>query len=359
MPERDKTAKIEGFYVGSQPVMVDEAKSKEDRRRGLITFDSYFGHKHLSFYKLRYLFLGLSGLVLLTGVIFSMVFGIQLDIQFRGGSILQYSYTGDLDPDAAAELIENEIGQPVSAQITEDFATDATSLVVNLAGNKSLTTDQQTQIRELLTSSYPDNNIQVEDVQTVDAFIGKEMLIKGIVALLIASVLIVGYVWVRFISISGPSAGVFALLALLHDILIAFFVFVFMRSPIDETVLAVVLSILGWSVNDTIVIYDRIRENSRLYRGKLSLQDLTDLSIRQSLTRSLNTALCSFAAILIAYIFALAYNIESIKTFTLPMMIGILAGSYSTIFLAAPFWSQWKTRKGRSGYEQRAKHIEE
>jgi preprotein translocase subunit SecF len=162
--------------------------------------------------------------------------------------------------------------------------------------------------------------------------------------------LIIAYVWYSFRKMSGPSAGVMALIALFHDILIAFFVFVVLRIPINESLVAVILSILGFSINDTIVIYDRIRENERLTSGKMPLADLVDLSINQSLARSINTSLCTFGAVAVAYVFAAIYNIESIKDFTLPMMIGLISGSYSTICLAGPLWVMWKTRKGRSGY---------
>ncbi len=193
-----------------------------------------------------------------------------------------------------------------------------------------------------LQEKYPENNFEFQNADLVNPFIGRELLQNGILAILIASVLIVVYVWVRFRSMSGPSAGVMALVALFHDILIAFFVFVFVRAPINESLVAVVLTILGFSINDTIVIYDRIRENEKLTKGKMPLADLVDLSINQSLTRSINTSLCTFGAILVAYIFAVIYGIDSIKEFALPMMIGIAAGSFSTILMATPFWAQWK-----------------
>ena len=149
---------------------------------------------------------------------------------------------------------------------------------------------------------------------------------------------------------SGPSAGVMALIALYHDVTLVFFVFVVLRIPLNESLIAVVLSILGFSINDTIVIYDRIRENERIYKGSMTLPDLVDLSINQSLTRSINTSLCTFGAVAIAYIFAVVNGIESIQEFALPMMVGLISGSYSTICLAGPLWVSWKTRGGRSGY---------
>lgn len=303
------------------------------------------------FYKNRRIFFGLSIIIIVAGIVASLVFGVNLDIEFKGGSILKYSFVGDIDLNDAENVIGDAIGQNVSCQITSSIADDSTDLVVNVSGDEALSPEGMAKLIAALQENYPENNFEFQNADLVSPFIGRELLQNGIIAILIASVLIVIYVWIRFRSMSGPSAGVMALVALLHDILIAFFVFVFVRAPINESLVAVVLTILGFSINDTIVIYDRIRENERLTKGKMPLSDLVDLSINQSLARSINTSLCTFGAILVAYIFAVIYGIDSIKEFALPMMIGVISGTYSTIFLAGPLWVMWKTRNGRTGYE--------
>lgn len=303
------------------------------------------------FYKNRKIFFGLSIGILLAGILFSMVFGINLDIQFKGGSILKYSFTGDLNLAQTESTIEAAIGQQVSCQENVLLSGTVKNLVVNVAGDAALTPENQVKLEKALTATYPQMNFKMEEANLVDPFIGAEFFRKAIYAVLVASVLIVAYVWFSFRSMSGPSAGVMALVALFHDVLIAFFVFVFLRTPLNESLVAVILSILGFSVNDTIVIYDRIRENERLTNGRLPLDELVDLSINQSLTRSINTSLCVIGAITTAYIFAVIYGIDSIKQFALPMIVGTISGSYSTIFLAGPLWVMWKTRGGRTGYE--------
>jgi preprotein translocase SecF subunit len=305
-----------------------------------------------NFYKNRYKSLAVSALVILAGVVSLFVFGLDLDIQFRGGSILKYAHEGEIDLNEIEPLIEETLGQKVSLQETEDLGTKTKSLVVNVAGDEALTTEQQTALRTALTEKFPEAAFTVAETNVVAPFIGRETLLNGVLALAIASVLIVLYVWIRFRTISGPSAGVFSLLALFHDILIAFFVFVFMRAPLNETVIAVVLSILGWSVNDTIVIFDRIRESSKLRtKSDETLPQLVDRAIHETLSRTITTSVCAFLAVLVVYIFSLIYNIESIREFALPMMVGLVAGSYSSIFMATPFWAQWMTRGGRSGFE--------
>lgn len=302
------------------------------------------------FYKHRYKYFILSASLLLTGLLVAIIFGIKLDISFKGGSILSYSYTGTVDLQKADAAIGDALGMIVTCQETTSFGDETTSLVVNVAGDTALSPDQQTLLQDALKAAYPDITFSLESANLVDPFLGRELLVRGMWAIIIASLLIVAYVWFSFRSMSGPSAGVMALVALFHDVLIAFFVFVVLRIPLNESLVAVILSILGFSINDTIVIYDRIRENERLLNGKMALADLVNLSINQSFTRSVNTSLCTFGAVTVAYIFATIYNIESIKDFTLPMMIGLISGSYSTICLAGPLWVMWKTRGGRSGY---------
>lgn len=303
-----------------------------------------------SFYKNRKWFFMLSISIMLAGIIVSLVFGVKMDIQFKGGSILKYSFTGTVDLTQAETAISAAIDQDVTCQETTNLGDQKTNLVINVAGNNAITPENQTALQDALAKAFPTVTFSLEEANLVDPFIGRELLIRGLWAILIASVLIVAYVWYSFRSMSGPSAGVMALVALFHDVFVAFFVFVFLRIPLNESLIAVVLTILGFSINDTIVIYDRIRENERLLKGSLTLADLVDLSISQSLTRSINTSLATFGAVTVAYIFATLYGIQTIKDFALPMMIGLISGSYSTVCLAGPLWVMWKTRGARTGY---------
>lgn len=302
------------------------------------------------FYQKRNIFFALSIAIIVAGILFSLVFGIELDIQFKGGSILKYEFTGTVNVEEAASVIQDAIGQPVTCQETTSLGDSGKSLVVNVAGDEALLPEQQVKLEQALAAKYPQAGFKLEEANLVDPFIGAEFFRKAIYAVIVASTLIVLYVWFSFRSISGPSAGVMALIALFHDVFIAFLVFVFLRIPLNESLVAVLLSILGFSVNDTIVIYDRIRENERLTGGRMPLDELVDLSINQSLSRSINTSVCVLGSILVAYIFSLVYGITSIQQFALPMLIGTISGSYSTIFLAGPLWVMWKTRGGRTGY---------
>ena len=277
------------------------------------------------------------------------IYGIKLDIQFQGGSIVRYTYVGTLDNAKVKAAAAKAIGVEISS-IQENESASAKSIAINVAGTAALTIEQTTALRAALTSAdFKDNAFTFSEATLVAPSVGAEYLSKGLYALLIASVLIVLYIWFSFRSMSGPSAGVMALVALLHDVVIVFVAFVLLRIPLNESLIAVVLTIIGYSTNDTIVIYDRIRENLRLQNGKMPLIDLVDASVNQTLSRTINTSAMTFGAVTIAYIFAAIYGIRSIQEFALPMMIGIISGFYSTVFIASPLWITWKIRGGRTG----------
>ena len=164
---------------------------------------------------------------------------------------------------------------------------------------------------------------------------------NGIKAVLIAFFLIILYVWYRFKVMSGLSAGVFAVVGVLHDIFIMISVYLIFQLPVNESFIAAILTVVGYSMNDTIIIYDRIRENSRMLK-KVPLPELVNQSIMQTLNRSINTVVTSLIAITTVFVFAKIYGIGSIAEFSFPLIIGMAAGCYSSIFIASPLYVMWK-----------------
>lgn len=164
------------------------------------------------------------------------------------------------------------------------------------------------------------------------------------IAIILSALLIIAYVSFSFRKMHGLSAGVMSLVALFHDVLVVFFAFTIFNIPIGDSFISVALTILGYSINDTIVIYDRIRENTRLLKSS-SIDELVDKSISQSFTRSLYTNLAVFVSVLIIYIFAAGNGLESVRTFALPMCIGTISGCYSTVCIAGPAWATWQKHK--------------
>ena len=304
----------------------------------------------IRFFEKRYVYFTISALIILAGIIGMFVNGVQLDIQFKGGAILKYQYTGTLDAEQAGDFVSQKLGgRLVQAQETQDLATKNTYLVLNLAGEYGLDAAEKQALDEALQVEFAEASLSEAGSSMVEPFFGHRFLQRGMIAIGLSAILIVLYVWYSFRKISGLSAGVMALVALFHDLLVVFFVCVLFKIPIGESFVAVALTILGYSINDTIVIYDRIRENARLYKD-MPVETLVNKSINQSLTRSINTNLAVCLSVALVYGFAFANGIDSIKSFALPMAIGAVSGSYSTICIAGPLWAMWKRH-------QRDKHA--
>lgn len=300
--------------------------------------------KIFSFYKKRWIFFAASMIVMAAGVIGLFINGLHLDIQFKGGALLKYSYVGEINADSAADIVSGLLGRPVTTQLTSDLVSGEKRLVINIADNQGLAAADQQKVDSALKEKFPDTGIQLSESSVVLPFFGQKFLQNGILALILSSVLVVIYVWIRFHRMGGLSAGVMALIALLHDIAVVFFACVLLKIPIGDSFIAVALTIIGYSINDTIVIYDRIRENTRTYK-KLPVDEVTDLSINQSFTRSVNTNLAVLISVSCVYILAFGHGLDSIQSFALPMAIGAISGCYSTICIAGPLWVMWKKHK--------------
>ncbi len=301
--------------------------------------------KIVGFFRKRLVFFGISLVVMVIGITAMFINGVQLDIQFKGGAVLRYSFTGTVDENIAGDIASELLNRPVTTQLTEDLATGEDRLVFNLAGKYGLEAKDQQKFDTALKEQFPEAGLELSDSSMVEAYFGQRFLRNGILAIVISGVLVMLYVWIRFKMMGGLSAGATAMIALLHDVLIVFFTCVIFRIPIGDNFVAVALSIIGYSINDTIVIYDRIRENSKMYPD-IPVEDLTDLSITQSMTRSINTNIAVLISVSLVYILAFANSIDSIQSFALPMAIGSISGCYSTICIAGPLWAMWKKKKG-------------
>lgn len=304
--------------------------------------------KVIDFFKHRYIYFAISICIILTGTIFALVNGIKLDITFQGGSVLQYTYVGTIDSEEAGTLVQNALGKPASALEQSTVAKDRQMLIINLAEKESMTSAEQTTVTETLTKAYPDAQLTFAGSNSVEPSTGKKFFTQGLLAILLSFGLILVYVGYRFSKIGGFSAGFMAIVALFHDAFVVTSVFIIFNIPLNDSFIAAVLTIIGFSINDTIVIYDRIRENKVLMGAKTSTAELVNTSITQSMSRSINTNIAVFVSITIVFIFAQIYSIESIKDFSLPMMFGTISGCYSTICIAGPLWVMWKNNHGDS-----------
>lgn len=292
-------------------------------------------------------------IILIVALVIFLAKGIIVDIQFQGGTIIEMEMQdSNFDPNEIGAVLNKNLNRVISAQKVETYnpeeESDKLSILMLKIPEENLSDEEINSIIELMTKEY--NAKRVYRMQNVEPFIANETKQKGIRAVTIASALILVYIWWRFSTISGLPAGVAALIALIHDTLMILAAYIIFRIPINESFVAAVLTILGYSINDTIIIYDRIRENSKRMGG-MSLRELSNISIKQTLSRTINTSLTTLIAILTVYIFASLNNIESIKDFTFPLIIGTISGVYSTLFIAIPLWVMWKEREARRKIE--------
>lgn len=306
--------------------------------------------KTLDFVGHRKIFFAISLAIIAIGIVCNFIFGTTLDIQFKGGAIVTYSYTGSIDEAALRDTLQNATEKQVSFNISRDLMNDADSeqaytVSVQFAGNDAISTDVQDEMTSALTEAYPDNNFDYVESSSVESTMGFKFLLKCLAAVAIACILMVIYVTIRFKKISGLSAGVMALVALFHDVAMIYFLYVIFQMPIDSNFIAVVLMILGYSLNDTIVVYDRIREERKILGPKVNATTLFNSSANKVLKRTICTSITTLVAILTVYVVATIFNIDSVQSFALPMMIGVISGCYSSICIAGPLWVMWQDKK--------------
>lgn len=310
------------------------------------------GEFNIDFIGKRKIFYTISICLIAIGILVSVIFGVKTDIQFKGGAIITYSYTGTLDSDHAQDVAKQALpDREISASIEKNAGTGEQTLVFSL--DSSLSEDLEQNLYEAISKEFKDNNITKVSSSNVSGSMSKEFLRKSIIAVVLACLLIIVYIWFRFRKIGGLPAGLTAFAALMHDVIIGFVAFSVFRIPLNDNFIAVILTILGYSINDTIVIYDRIRENRRIYGSKMPFKDIVNKSINQSFTRSINTTLCTFISITVLAVFSIIYNLDSVTSFALPMMVGIVTGCYSTICIAGPLWVTWETHKEKKAEAER------
>ncbi len=253
---------------------------------------------------------------------------LNFGIDFTGGNIIQLKFEQEIDALQIREVLAefNLDGSPIQAAGNNEYIIRTAEI------NEEQTGKVINAFKEKLGS------MEVLRNQKVGATIGRELTIKGAQAMLIAWVLMIIYITFRFEFLFGVSA----VLALIQNVLITIGIFAIFRWEVDTTFLAAILTIIGYSINDTIVIFDRIRENMRLRRKETVVQ-LVNRSINQNLTRSINTS-ATTALVLLALMFL---GGVTTKIFALAMLIGVVVGTYSSIFTACPLWIDLNSLKRR------------
>lgn len=301
------------------------------------------------FYGTRKVFFIISIVLVAVSILSSFIFGVGISIEFKGGTIADYSYTGTVNENDLASAAKDVLGTNVRVQLGETFTGDTSaSFTVSFSMDEPFTVELQDELMKTFTEKYPDSEIELLQCNDVAASAGKNFFGKCIVAASFAAIVLILYIAWRFKKISGWSAGLFAVVTLLHDLTTVYGAFVICGFEIDSNFMAVILTILGYSVNDTIVIYDRIRENQQLMPQNTPLVELVNTSLSQTMRRTIRTSITTITTMLIVTILAAVKGVDSILSFSIPLMIGMMVGCYSSLCFAPMLWTSWKTRKAEA-----------
>ena len=291
----------------------------------------------LKYYKL---FFVISGLILIFGVVSLSLYGLKLGIDFTGGSEIQLQFKRAVDV--------NNVKEALASQNVNNFQIQAIGNNGLLLKTPPMEKEQHDKLLEALKNKAGD--LTETHYDTIGGIIGKELKTNAFWQLLFVSLGIIFYIGYAFRKVNKPVTswrfGSAAVIALFHDLLFVLGVFSllghFKGVEVDSLFVTAMLTVLGFSVHDTIVVFDRIRENLRLFPGQ-GIDFVVNHSIAQTLVRSLNTSL----TVLFVLFSLLLFGGETIRWFVFALFIGIIVGTYSSIFIASPvlvLWQRWRTR---------------
>lgn len=283
----------------------------------------------------RNIFFILSVLVIVCGLIYGLSTGLNYGLDFTGGTLLQIS----LGKTVPVEDIR---------KITDTFDTKASIIhagedkeEVIIKSTLDLDNQERNEVFAKFKEEYGLEDDALIESQKFGAAIGSEIQKKAILSIVVATIGMLIYISFRF----EVKFGLAAIIALLHDTLVVLAVYAVFNIPLDSTFVAAILTIVGYSINDTIVIFDRIRENLKLMK-KDKYEDIVNTSIKQTLSRTINTSFTTLIAIVALYIL----GVDAIKDFAFPLIVGVIVGTYSSIFIASPVWYLLKTKlKDKNG----------
>ncbi|MDO4282746.1 MAG: protein translocase subunit SecF [Clostridia bacterium] len=281
------------------------------------------------FLKYRYAFFAISLIIIISGITYGLITGYTFDIDFKGGTTIKAELKEEYDNNEISQLVSDITNTSVLVQKTTS-GDNSVSITTD-----AIDQDTSDKVIEALKERY--TNMDEPSVRNVQPSYGKELLNSAIVALIIAIIIMLIYIFVRFKTL-GFTAAITAIITLIHDALFIVAIYGFIKFPINSSFVAVILTIIGYSINDTIIVYDRIRENKKLVSKSSDLKDTINTSISQTMNRTICTSLTTVAAILTVYVFALVNDQQVLKEFSLPLIIGVLVGTYSSVCIASSLW---------------------
>lgn len=297
----------------------------------------------------RKVFFGISIALIIVAIVSFFVKGFEQDIEFKGGTIIDIELTQEVN-NTDIENIVKEVVTNEQPRVQKSEQKDENGNVVKSGISISTSALEEVQKDAVITTIAEKYGIEDIDskatFRTVKPTFGDEMKSRAIKATVISLIAIIAYIAFVFKKVGGISAAVTAFVKLIHDLIITLMVYSVFGLPLNTTFVAALLTILGYSIDDTVIIYDRIRENERIH-SKKDMPEIINMSINQTLRRTLFTSLSVMVALALLYGFSVYYNVGSIQEFSLPLLIGMIAGTYSSIFVASNLWATWMMRTKR------------
>ena len=279
--------------------------------------------------KNRFKFFAISVILIICGIA-AMAFNqakgngiFNFDIEFTGGTEMTV-HMGDVPNDEIVQVVKDVTGQS-NPQVQKLIGTENVTIKT-----QSMDSETRTELSKALKEKFSLTDDAILSVQDISGTISGEMQKTATVAVIIACVAMLIYITIRFMDLK---MGVSSILALVHDVLIMLAFYAIFRIPVNNSFIAALLTVLGYSINATIVIFDRVRENKKLM-GRSSTEEIINTSLYQTMRRSIYTSLTTLFAIGAVYVF----GVQSVKEFALPMMVGIISGAYSSVFLSGSIW---------------------
>ena len=249
---------------------------------------------------------------------------LNFDIDFTGGTAMTVDIGKEFNNDDVAEVIKSVTGQK-SPQVQKIIGTNQVSIKM-----QSVDGQTRTELSKAIMDKFGLTEESILSVSDISGAVSGEMQEAAVIALAIACAVMLLYISIRF---ADFRMGISSIIALFHDVLIMVGFYAVFRIPVNNAFIAAVLTVVGYSINATIVIFDRIRENKELIK-KEGIPKVVDLSVMQTMRRSLYTSITTLLAIAPLYFI----GVESVKEFALPIMVGIISGGYSSIFLSGSIW---------------------
>ena len=284
---------------------------------------------NFDYIKNKNIIFAVSFLVVIAGLIYGVVTNYKFDIDFKGGTRIQVDLNEEYTTSEVSNLVKSVTGEMPEIQAT---SSGNNSLAIT---TQAISEDVADQIIVALNDNY--QNMGEATIKNVQASYGKELLNSSITAVIVSIVLMLIYVAVRFRTL-GWTAAVSAVLGLVFDVCFLFAVYGVFKFPINSTFVAVILTIIGYSINDTIIVYDRIKKKKKLVTKSSQVKDTINESINQTMKRTVITSLTTLTAIACVLVFALVKDQETLKQFSIPLAIGIVEGTFSSIFIASNLW---------------------